>query len=77
MLRDKNFLKEVIYWCIVLTCVIIYGLGLGFFVIGGFILLCGGSNLVPVWIVIVGAIISIVGTSYFIATDIYLKDDDS
>lgn len=64
IMKYKEFLKEMIYWCIVLTCVIIYGLALGFFIIGGFILLCGGD--IQSWTVIVGAIISVLGTSYLI-----------
>ena len=64
MLKRKEFLKEMIYWCIVLTCMIIYGLALGFFIIGGFILLCGGD--IQPWTVIVSAIISILETSYLI-----------
>jgi len=72
MLKRKEFLKEMIHWCIVLTCIIIYGLALGFFIIGGFMLLCGGEQYgyIQSWTVIVGAVISILGTSYLITKHI-------
>ena len=78
MLKRKEFLKDMIRICILLTCGIIYALALGFFIIGGFMLLCGGEKYgyVQTWTVIVGAIISVIGTGYLITKYRYLEDDD-